>query len=73
MSLHQRSDDELKAMLAAGALSEKRADLAQAVLRGRRLARVRGWLSKHSWIAAVVAAIGVSALLLPGLNHKART
>lgn len=58
MPLHDRSDDELKTMLADGALGEKRAEVTQ------------DWLSRHSWLATIVTAIGISAFLLPKPTKK---
>jgi hypothetical protein len=49
MPLHDRSDDELKAMLAAGALGKKRAEIDQAVIKRRRSERLKEWLSRHCW------------------------
>jgi hypothetical protein len=70
MALNDRSDDELKAMLEAGALGEKRSEVAQAVLRRRQLERLEDWFSRHSWLGALIAAVGVSALLFPKLTKK---
>jgi hypothetical protein len=70
MAIHERSDDELKAMLAAGVLGAKRSKTAQAVLKRRRLDRLQDWLSRHSWIAALIAAVGISAFLFPKLAQK---
>lgn len=70
MAIHNRSDDELKGMLAAGALGEKRAEIAEAVLKRRRSERLKEWLSRHSWLATIVAAMGISAFLLPKLTKK---
>jgi len=70
MPLHDRSDGELKAMLAEGALSEKRAEVAQAVLKRRRVERLKDWLSRHSWLATIVTAMGISAFLLPKPTKK---
>ena len=70
MALHDRPDHELRAMLASGTLGKKRAQVAQAVLNRRRLERLQEWLSRHSWIAALVAVVGVSALLFPQLTQS---
>ena len=70
MSILDRSDDELKAMLATGMLGEKRTKAAKAVLKRRRLDRLQDWLSRHSWIAALIAAVGISAFLFPKLTQK---
>ena len=60
MAILDRSDDALKAMLAAGVLGEKRTEVAQAVLKRRRLERLQ----------ALLAAVGISAFLFPKLAQK---
>jgi hypothetical protein len=70
MSLHERSDDELKEKLSSGELGEKRSAVAEAVLRHRRAERMKGWLQKHAWLAALVGALGLTALLLPTVRNK---
>lgn len=70
MAILDRSDAELKAMLAAGVLGEKRTEVAQAVLKRRRLERLQDWLSRHSWVAALFAAVGIFAFLFPKLAQK---
>jgi len=65
MALHERSDDELKAKLFSGELGEKKSAVAEAVLRHRRAERMKAWLQKHAWLAALVGALGLTALLLP--------
>jgi hypothetical protein len=70
MSLHERSDDELKAKLVSGELGEKKSAVAEAVLRHRRAERMKAWLQKHAWLAALVGALGLTALLLPTVRKE---
>ena len=70
MSLHERSDDELKEKLSSGELGEKKSAVAEAVLRHRRAERMKAWLQKHAWLAALVGALGLTALLLPTVRNK---
>ena len=70
MAIIDRSDDELKAMLAAGMLGERRTEVARALLKRRRLDRLQDWLSRHSWVAGLFAAVGISAFLFPNLIQK---
>ena len=52
MSLHARSDDELKEKLSSGELGDKKTAIAEAVLRHRRTERMQAWLKRHVWFAA---------------------
>jgi hypothetical protein len=70
MPLHERPDDELKEKLSAGELSDKKAAIAKAVLRHRRIERIQAWLKRHAWLAALVGALGLSAWLLPTVRNK---
>jgi len=70
MSLHERSDDELKAKLFSGELGEKKSAVAEAVLRHRRAERMKAWLQKHAWLAALVGALGLTALLLQTVRKE---
>jgi hypothetical protein len=70
MALHERSDDELKAKLFSGELGEKKSAVAEAVLRHRRAERMKAWLQKHAWLAALVGALGLTALLLPTVRKE---
>jgi hypothetical protein len=60
--LHELSDKELRKKLASGELSDKRAVTARAVIRRRRRERVQEWLKRHSWVAAILAAIGLAGI-----------
>ena len=70
MSLHERSDEELKEKLSSGELGDKTTAKAEAVLRHRRAERVQEWLKKHSWLAALVATLGLTAWLWPTATKK---
>ena len=70
MSLHARSDDELKEKLSSGELSDKKTAIAEAVLRHRRTERMQAWLKRHVWFAAWVGILGLGAWLLPTLRNK---
>jgi hypothetical protein len=70
MSLHERSDEELKEKLSSGELGDKRKAVAEAVLRRRRTERMQAWLQNHAWLAALVGALGLTALLLPTVRNK---
>ena len=69
MPLHDRSDDELKEQLSSGDLAQETA-VAEAVLRHRRTERMQAWLKRHAWLAALVGALGLTALLLPTVRNK---
>jgi hypothetical protein len=70
MPLHDRSDDELKEKLSSGELGDKKTAVAEAVLRQRRTERMQAWLQRHAWLAALVSALGLTALLLPTVRNK---
>jgi hypothetical protein len=70
MSLHERSDDELKEKLSSGDLGDKKKAIAEAVLRHRRTERMQAWLKRHVWLAALVGALGLTAWLLPTVRNK---
>lgn len=70
MTLHERSDDELKEQLSSGELGDKKTAAAEAVLRHRRAERMQAWLQRHAWLAALVSALGLTALLLPAVRNK---
>jgi hypothetical protein len=70
MSLHERSDDELKEKLSSGDLGDKKKAIAEAVLRHRRIERLQAWLKRHAWLVALVGALGLSAWLLPTVRNK---
>jgi hypothetical protein len=60
--VHELSDEELRKKLARGELSGKKALTAHAVLRRRRRERIQEWLKRHSWLAAILAAIGLAGI-----------
>jgi hypothetical protein len=60
--VHELSDEELRKKLASGELSGKKALTAHAVLRRRRRERIQEWLKRHSWLAAILAAIGLAGI-----------
>jgi ferric-dicitrate binding protein FerR (iron transport regulator) len=70
MSLHEHTDDELKAKLFSGELGDKKTAMAEAVLRHRRSERTREWLKKHAWMGALVGALGLTAWLWPTASSK---
>ena len=63
MSLHEDTDAELKAKLSSGELGDKKTAMAEAVLRHRRNERIQDWLQRHAWLGALVAALGLTALV----------
>ena len=63
MSLHEETDAELKAKLSSGELGDKKMAVAEAVLRRRRAERIQEWLQRHVWLEALVAALGLTALV----------
>ena len=63
MSLHEETDAELKAKLSSGELGDKKTAVAEAVLRRRRAERIQEWLQRHVWLEALVAALGLTALV----------
>jgi hypothetical protein len=69
MTLHEQPTEELKRLLADGALSEKKAAFAEAVLRRRRSERLREWLGRHAWLAAAFSVISAAGILL-GLRSR---
>ena len=70
MSLHDCSDQELKQKLFSGELGDKKTEMVEAVLRHRRAERIQAWLKKHFWLGAMVAALGLTAWLLPTVANK---
>jgi len=67
MSLHEQTTEELKRQVADGTLSPKKEARAEAVLRHRRIERIRDWLGQHAWLGALVALFGL-ARFLPSQN-----
>jgi hypothetical protein len=71
MSLHERTDDELKHKLSSGELGDKKTAMAEAVLRHRRNERMQDWLQRHAWLGALVAALGLTAWVgLTAINKQ---
>ena len=64
--LHELPDKELRQKLASGELSDKKANIASATLRRRRLERVQAWLGRHAWLGAILAAIGLAGIFSIG-------
>jgi hypothetical protein len=70
--LHELSDKELRKKLASGELSDKKAVIARAVFRRRRRERVEEWLKRHSWLAAILAAIGLAGIFAIRLRDASK-
>ena len=68
MTLHEQTTKDLQRQVADGSLSPKKEARAEAVLRHRRAERIGDWLGRHSWIAALVAVLGLARFLLPPRN-----
>jgi hypothetical protein len=60
--LHELPDKELREKLASGELSDKKSVTARAVLRRRRREHVQAWFSRHAWLGAILAAIGLAGI-----------
>ena len=65
MSLHEQTTEELKRQVADGTLSPKKEARAEAVLRHRRIERIRDWLGRHAWLGGLVALFGLALFLPP--------
>jgi hypothetical protein len=65
MSLHEQTTEELKRQVADGTLSPKKEARAEAVLRHRRMERIRDWLGRHAWLGTLVALFGLARFLPP--------
>ena len=63
MTLHEQTTEELKRQVADGSLSPKKEARAEAVLRHRRMELIRDWLGRHTWLAGLVALIGLARFL----------
>lgn len=70
MSLHEHTDDELKAKLAAGELGEKKTAKAEALLRHRQTEKMQGLFRRHAWMGALVGTLGLTAWLWPTVSSK---
>lgn len=70
MSLHEQTDEELRAKLFSGELSDKETAKAEAVLRHRRAEKMQAWLRGHAWMGALVGTLGLTARLLPTVSSK---
>jgi hypothetical protein len=68
MTLHEQTTAELKRQVADGTLSPKKEARAEAVLRHRRMERIRDWLGRHAWLEALVAIFGLTRFL-PSQNN----
>jgi hypothetical protein len=60
--LRELPDKALREKLASGELSDKKANVARATLRRRRLERVQAWLGRHAWLGAILTAIGLAGI-----------
>jgi hypothetical protein len=65
MTLHEQTTEALKRQVADGTLSPKKEARAEAVLRHRRIARIRDWLGRHAWLGALVALFGLARFVPP--------
>jgi len=70
MPLHDRSDDELKEKLSSGELGDKKTAVAFFFYEPAPTERMQAWLQRHAWLAALVGALGLTALLLPTARNK---
>jgi hypothetical protein len=70
--VHELPNDQLRAKLAGGELSDKKAGTARAVIRRRRRKRIQAWLQRHAWVGAIFAAIGLGGFVTlgPGAHPK---
>jgi hypothetical protein len=50
--VHELPNDQLRAKLAGGELSDKKL-LPRAVIRRRRRERIQAWLQRHAWVGAI--------------------
>jgi hypothetical protein len=65
-ALHELSDKELREKLSKGELSDRKATIAQALLRRRRQERFQAWLKRQAWFGAILAAIGLAGIFSLG-------
>ena len=65
MTQHEQTTEALKQQVADGTLSPKKEARAEAVLRHRRITRIRDWLGRHAWLGALVALLGLARFVPP--------
>jgi hypothetical protein len=66
LTLHERSDKEIRDKLSSGELSDKKASIARAILRRRRQERWQAWFKRHEWLAALLTALGLADIFSIG-------
>jgi len=68
--LEERSDEDLKRGLAEGEFGDKKAVIAQEILRRRRDAKAQELKRKYTWFGSILAAISVVLVALRGFWRK---
>ena len=68
--LEERSDEELKRGLAEGEFGDKKAVIAQEILRRRQQAKAQELKRKYAWFGSILAAISVVLVALRGFWRK---
>ena len=68
--LEERSDEELKRGLAEGEFGDKKAVIAQEILRRRHEAKAQELKRKYAWFGSILAAISVVLVALRGFWRK---
>ena len=68
--LEERSDEELKRGLAEGEFGDKKAVIAQEILRRRQEAKAQELKRKYAWFGSILAAISVVLVALRGFWRK---
>jgi hypothetical protein len=68
--LEERSDEDLKRGLAEGEFGDKKAVIAQEILRRRQEAKAQELKRKYTWFGSILAAISVVLVALRGFWRK---
>ena len=68
--LEERSDEELRSGLAEGEFGDKKAVIAQEILRRRQEAKAQELKRKYAWFGSILAAISVVLVALRGFWRK---
>jgi hypothetical protein len=68
--LEERSDEELRRGLAEGEFGDKKAVIAQEILRRRQEAKAQELKRKYTWFGSILAAISVVLVALRGFWRK---
>jgi hypothetical protein len=68
--LEERSDEDLKRGLAEGEFGDKKAVIAQEILRRRQDAKAQELKRKYTWFGSILAAISVVLVALRGFWRK---